>query len=311
MPARQPYALSVPAFDRLLTFILVLAVFTVAVGAAYNFRLVAIGDIYDYRDKIVSPTILNYVIGMASSVLLPFAFAGFVARKTYWRAGAVLLLLLFFYPITLGKLALLTPFWLVFMVLLSKLVEARIAVVLSLLVPILAGILFIGLFEAHAIRYFSIVNFRMVAIPPLAIDVYNDFFFRHDLTYFCQTSVLKRFMYCPYHDQLATVMSQIYKLGDFNASLFATEGIASVGLLFAPISVFLCGLVIALGNRLSGGLPAGFVLLSGAILPQILLNVPLTTVLVTHGMGLLFLLWYVTPRTLFEQLTVAPTAVAD
>ena len=62
----------------------------------------------------------------------------------------------------------------------------------------------------------------------------------------------------------------------------------------------LCGLVIALGNRLSAGLPPRFILISGAILPLILLNVPLSTVLVTHGMAILFLLWYITPRTIFE-----------
>jgi hypothetical protein len=43
----------------------------------------------------------------------------------------------------------------------------------------------------------------------------------------------------------------------------------------------------------SAGLPARFVLISGAMLPQILLNVPLTTTLLTHGAAVLFLLWYV------------------
>jgi hypothetical protein len=69
-----------------------------------------------------------------------------------------------------------------------------------------------------------------------------------------------------------------------------------------------CGLVIAIGNRLSAGLPAGFILVSGAIIPQVLLNVPLTTVLLTHGAGLLFLLWYITPRSIFERGTVGQTA---
>jgi hypothetical protein len=50
---------------------------------------------------------------------------------------------------------------------------------------------------------------------------------------------------------------------------------------------------------LSAGLPPRFILISGALLPQILLNVPLTTVLVTHGAGILFLLWYLTPRSIF------------
>jgi hypothetical protein len=137
------------------------------------------------------------------------------------------------------------------------------------------------------------------------MDVYNDFFATHELTYFCQISVVKRFMECPYHDQLSVVMEPAYKLGYFNASLFATEGIASVGAWYAPVAAFICGLVIALGNRLSAGLPSGFILLSAAVIPQVLLNVPLTTVLLTHGVGLLFLLWYVTPRSIFEPETVA------
>jgi hypothetical protein len=310
-PIRQAYILSVAAFDRLLMFILLIAVIAVVVGAVYNFRLVSIEDIYDFRDKIVSPTILNYLVGMTYSALLPFAFAGFVARKAYWRAGVVLLLLAFFYPITLTKIALFTPFWLVAILLLSRLAEARSAVVLSLLVPIASVLLLVFLFGAPAAFLFSIVNLRLGAIPSVAMDVYSDFFSRHELTHFCQVSILKPFMYCPYQEQLGVMMQTVYKLGNFNASLFATEGVASVGIWLAPVSVFLCGLLISLGNRLSAGLPAGFVLISGAIIPQALLNVPLSTVLLTHGAGLLFLLWYVTPRTIFQPEAGAQIAAAE
>ena len=61
--------------------------------------------------------------------------------------------------------------------------------------------------------------------------------------------------------------------------------------------------MISLINRLSSGLPSKFILLSGGILPQVFLNVPLTTTLLTGGAALLFLLWYITPRTVFEQTT--------
>jgi hypothetical protein len=308
-PIHQPYTLSAATFDRLLMFILLFGMATVAVGASYDFRIVSLEDIYKFRGKVEFPTSLNYVIGMTSSALLPFAFAGFMARKAYWLAGAVIFLLFFFYPITFSKLALFTPIWLVTMLLISKLVEARIAVILSLLAPLLIGILLISLFKQHAASYFAIVNLRMVAIPSVAMDVYNDFFSRHDLTYFCQISFLKHVVQCPYQDQISIVMERAYKLGNFNASLFATEGIASVGLLFAPVSVFVCGLVFALGNRLSAGLPASFILISGAIIPQALLNVPLTTVMLTHGAGLLFLLWYATPRAIFEPRHSAQNAV--
>jgi hypothetical protein len=72
-------------------------------------------------------------------------------------------------------------------------------------------------------------------------------------------------------------------------------------LILAPLAVLGCGLVISIGNRLSSGLPANFILLSGGVLPQVFLNVPLSTTLLTNGAAILFLLWYITPRTMFEQ----------
>jgi hypothetical protein len=301
LPIPRTYALSQRGFDRLLTFILVLAIATIAVGAIYNFRFVALTRIYDFRDTLESPKILNYLITIVSNALLPFAFAGFMARRAYWKAGSVLPLLLLFYPITLSKLPLFAPIWLIAMLLLSAFFRARTAVVLSLLLPILAGVLLHITFPWPTAIYFSTVNFRMMGIPSNAMDVYNDFFSRHDLTYFCQISAVRRFIPCPYQEPLWIVMEKAYKLGNLNASLFATEGVASVGLLWAPLSAFVCGLVIAFGNRMSDGLPPRFILMSGAMLALVLLNVPLSIVLLTHGAGLLFLLWYITPRSIFRQ----------
>jgi hypothetical protein len=300
-PVRQIYALSALGFDRLLTGILIFSTVTIGIGSHYNFRLVGIESIYDFRDMIELPTILSYLIGMISSTMLPFAFAGLVTRKAYHRAGVALFLLLCLYPVTLSKLPLLAPFWLIGILLLTKFFEVRIAVVLSLLGPIFVTVVLIGIFNEHAGPLLSTINFRMIAIPAVAMDVYSDFFSRHDLTYFCQVSFLKSVMHCPYQEALSLVMERNYKLGNFNASLFATEGIASVGTMFAPVSAFACGLVIAIGNRLSAGLPAPFILVSGAVIPQVLLNVQLSTVLLTHGAGLLFLLWYITPRSIFPR----------
>jgi hypothetical protein len=300
-PINQAYAMSIRAFDRLLTLILVAAGAAIAAGALYNFRLVGIEDIYDFRSTIEAPAIVNYSVAIASSALLPFVFAGFLARKAHWRAAATLLLLLLIYPITLSKLALFAPFWLIGMLLLSKVFNIKTAVIMSLLAPVLIGLILHVLSSKQTALYFWIVNFRLVAIPSNSLDVYNDFFSRHDPTYFCQISILKRFMHCPYQEPLWTLMEKAYDLGNLNASLFATEGVASVGLWLAPVATFGCGLVIALGNRLSAGLPPRFILLSSAVLLPILLNVPLSIVLNTHGAAILFLLWYVTPRKIFEQ----------
>jgi hypothetical protein len=39
--------------------------------------------------------------------------------------------------------------------------------------------------RCHFAYIFFNVNFRMSAAPSLAIDLYNDFFSKHGLTYFC------------------------------------------------------------------------------------------------------------------------------
>jgi hypothetical protein len=315
-PIRQTLVLSARALENLLSLILILAAAVVGAGALYNFRLVGLDEIYNFRGGVGFPAWLSYAIGATSNALLPFAFACFVVRGNRWRAAAVLLLLLLFYPITLTKVALFAPLWLLFLMLLLRFFAARTSVVLSLFLPVLSGLILVLLVKSGGLSfkqiyyYFGTINLRMIAFPSIALDVYNDFFSTHHLTHFCQISFLKSFVDCPYNDPLSIVMEKAYHLGNLNASLFATEGIASVGPILAPLAVLACGLVISLGNRLSFGLPPKFVLLSGGILPQIFLNVPLATTLLTNGAALLFLLWYVTPRTMFEQKAGTPAALA-
>jgi hypothetical protein len=306
-PFAQTFTLSPRAFDRMLMAILLVGAVTVVTGAFSNFRLVGIGEIYAFRDSIHFSAPMGYAIGTTSNVLLPFAFAGFLMRGARWRAAAALALLLLFYPVTLTKLTLFAPFWLLFLVLLSRLVETRKAVVLSLAVPIAIGVVLGLLYKIGVLSYemtlpfFGALNFRMIAVPSLAIDIYNDFFATHPVTHFCQISVLKAFVACPYSEPLALLMAENYELGNLNASLFATEGVASVGSALAPLAALGAGFVIALGNRASAGLPARFILLSSGMLVQVLINVPLTIALLTNGGALLFLLWYVTPRTIFGE----------
>ena len=306
-PFPQAFTLSPRAFDRLLTAILFVGAAVVAAGALFNFRLVWLDEMYTFREGIHFPAPLGYAIGATSVVLLPFAFAGLLMQGARWRATAALALLLMFYPVTLTKLTLFAPVWLVLLTLLTRLAEIRMAVVLSLAAPIAIGVVLgllykIGLLSYEvAFPFFGALNFRMIAVPSLAIDVYNDFFSTHAATHFCQISVLKAIVACPYNEPLALLMINNYQLGNLNASLFATEGIASVGAEFAPIAALACGFVIALANRTSAGLPARFILLSSGMLVQVLINIPLTIALLTYGGALLFLLWYVTPRTIFGE----------
>ena len=72
-------------------------------------------------------------------------------------------------------------------------------------------------------------------------------------------------------------------------------GVAGLG----TVGAGLITLIETHGNRLSAGLSSRFVLTSAAIVPQVITNVPFSTLMLTHGLWLLFLLWYLTPRTLF------------
>lgn len=303
-PIHRGNIIGVATFDRLLTAILVAGVLTVLIGANYSFKLVSLAQMYEFRSKLSMPSALNYGIGIVSNTLMPFAFACFAMRGNYWRAAVTLAVLLFFYPITLNKVALFTPVWLLIMTILSRLFDCRVTAVISLLLPLAAGTVAYAMLGRSVRFFFELINLRMIATPSNAMDVYNDFFFHHPYTYFCQINFLKAIVSCPYHDQLGIVMNHAYPgFGNFNASLFSTEGIASVGPLFAPLSVLLCGLVIGFANRLSAGLPPRLVLISSSVLVQLLLNVPLTTTLLSHGTALLFLLWYITPRDMLPQQT--------
>jgi hypothetical protein len=298
---KQAFALTPRGFQHLLKFILLLALGTIVTASFYNFRLVSLTKIYDFRDELRFPFPIGHLTGIVSTVLLPFAFASYLAVGSRWLAGLTLLLMLLFYPITLSKFAFFSAAWMVVVLILSRIFEARITVLLSVILPMLVGlILIVALPEPYSLQYFELVNIRMMATPSSAIDIYNDFFASHPHTWFCHVSFLKPLMTCPYQEPLSVVMEKAYKLGNLNASLFATEGVAAVGLFFAPLAALLCGLVTAVGNRTSAGLPARFVLISSALLPQTFLNVPFTTALLTHGAGFLFLLWYVTPRAMFE-----------
>ncbi|MGY3343475.1 MULTISPECIES: hypothetical protein [unclassified Bradyrhizobium] len=300
--------LSTHTFKRLLGCIVLIGVTALVIGAHYNFRLVSLGEIYTYRDALTAPPLVNYLLGVTMTALLPFAFACYAVNGKFWRAGTVLLLLLLFYPVTLSKQAFFTPAWLVLMFVVTRFISLRLTVILSLLLPTAAGVILFGLYrygllpEQFAMAVFQLVNLRMVTMPSLTLDYYNAFFFNHHLTHFCQISYLKPIMTCPYREPLAVVIYNWFGIGGYmNASLFATEGVASVGPLLAPISALVCGIVVAIANGMSAGVSRRIVLVSSALLPQTLLNVPFTTVMLTHGAGVLFFLWYVMPRDTTER----------
>jgi hypothetical protein len=301
VPLPRLVALGAKAMMRLMYALLLLSLIVLVSNATYGVTFVGVEAVGELRYGLLRPLWLRYATGATTGALLPFAFAWFAVHRRPYLALGSLLLLACFYPVLLNKTVLLAPLWLLLLLALFTLFEPRRATVITTLLPMLAGLVLIALGRVFdPIRHMAdfahgFVNFRMLATPSSAMDVYFDFFSSHPLTHFCQVNLVRVLFGCNY-EELGVVFANQYHLGNFNASLFATEGIASVGLVWMPLSIFLCGLLLSVGNSLSRRLPPVLIAVSSGVVIQGLLNAPLSTTLLSNGLLVLFLLWYIAPE---------------
>jgi hypothetical protein len=299
-PLRPRFTLSPRTMNRLLLGVLAVTVVVLPWNAMYGFALVSTAEADRIRSTLSPPTVLSYIDSWLVGALLPFTFAWFATHRRHGLAALTVVLIAAFYPVLLNKTVAFAGIWLPLLFILFSLFEARRATVLSLLLPLVAGLIAVWLNELGLPRLlyqlvYGGVNYRMLAFPAMALDRYFDFFAHHDLTHFCQIGIVRRIAGCPYQFQLGAEMDQYYHMGNLNGSLFATEGVASVGPMLAPLSAFACGLILSIGNSVSAHLPKRLVATSTGVAMQVLVNVPLSASLLSNGLLLLFLLWYVTP----------------
>ena len=300
-PLKPRAAISPRTMNRFLIAMLGFAAVVLAWNVRYGFALVGIREAEILRAALVRPALLNYITGSVIGALLPFAFAYFALQHRYLLAATSIALIVSFYPAVLNKTVLLGAVWLPFLFLMFQMFEPKRAAILSLLLP---TAFFLGLYTVAPndgpVRFladhaFGQANIRMLSIPSLAMNYYSDFFARNPPTYFCQINLVRSLVDCPYAGQLGPIFADRYGVGNLNASLFATEGIASVGPLWAPASTLLGGLVLSVGNRVSAHLPPPLIATSAGLVMQSLLNVPLSVAVLSNGLLALLLLWYITP----------------
>jgi hypothetical protein len=291
-------ALSIVQMDALVKGLIALVLAIALCTAFTGLHFVGLFEGDFVRSELNHPTWMNYADSISLSCLIPFAFAWLTHRRAYWTAALCLVIELSFYPSTVNKTALIAPFWLIFMFLLVKVAEPRLVTILSLLLPLSTGLIAMLVDPSRPELVFRIINFRMLAIPSSGLDHYYHYFSMHPLTHFCQISLIGKLFSCALPDQLGPLMAQEYSIGNFNASLLAVEGMASVGIYLAPLAAALCGLLVSCGNLTSAGVAPSFVLLSSSVLVVMIMNVPLSVAMVTHGGIILFGLWSITPRAI-------------
>jgi hypothetical protein len=291
-------SLSIAQMDALVKCLVGLVAVVALCGAFTGLHFVGPAGGELIRSELSHPRWMDYATSISLSCLIPFSFAWLTERRAYWAAALCIVLALSFYPIDVNKTALIAPFWLVFVLLLAKIVESRMATILSLMLPLLIGLAAMAIDPSRPELVFRVINFRMLAIPSSGLDHYYHYFSTHSVTHFCQISLIGKFFSCAPPDQLGALLAQEYSIGNFNASLLATEGIASVGVYLAPVAAALCGLLVSFGNLSSSGIAPSFVLLSSSVLVVMTMNVPLSVAMVTHGGIILFGLWLITPRAI-------------
>jgi hypothetical protein len=286
--------LSEAAIKRIVVVLLGTCFAVLIADVSYGFNF---GDPYgSARNIVVRPVPLNYLTGIIIGAVLPYLFAYFATRRQWMPAAGVLLFALGLYPVVNNKTVLLLPVWLPFLFWLFGRFNPRLATVLAFIIPMVIGLAaFFVLVADKNYIVFSAINLRFVAIPTLALDQYADFFAHRELTRFCQISVVRYLTGCPY-GELGPMLAAVHQDGNFNASFLATEGIASVGLALAPVSALVCGLILSVGSMVSRHLSPRFIAVSSGIAVEAIMNVPLTTGLLSNGIALLFLLWWLTPE---------------
>jgi hypothetical protein len=302
-PLRPVMVLSQRTMSRLLILTLCFSAAVLLWNAYFGAAFVGIHEASELRSRFARPALLNYITGSLTAAALPFAFAWFALQRRYGLAAASICLIVLFYPVLLNKTVLLAALWLPYLFLMFRMFEPKRATVLALLIPVTASLVLYVLAPAEgpvrllAQYTFGLINVRMFAIPSIAMNYYSEFFATAQLTGFCQINVVRALFDCPNARELGPIFSERYGVGNLNASLFSTEGIASVGPVWAPVSAFVCGLIISLANSISARLPPPLIAASAGLVVQALMNVPLSTALLTNGLFVLLLLWSVTPNT--------------
>ena len=295
-PARRAFKIQIETMDKALVLALVAAVIVLILDFRFGFTIAGMQEAERLRASVQRTVFLDYLTDNFICAILPFAFAFFAQRGQWLKAAISLMIVASFYPALLNKTVLFAPLWLVYTFLIFRALAPKQALLVCLLAPLLVGlVLHVAGASTGKFSVFYLINKRLFATPSIALDLYAHFFTSNPHTYFCQVNVVRWLTSCPYSSELGTIFADHYTLGSLNASLFATEGIASIGLGWMPVVTLVCGAVLSVGNNVSRHLSPTFVATSSAIAVQALMNVPLSVALLTNGVGMLFILWYLCP----------------
>jgi hypothetical protein len=270
-----------------------------------HMRIVSFADVYDLRsqtNQVQLGALSLYLLSWLSYCFLPFFFARGILRRSPADVSIGLIGCVLIYASSGSKAAILLPFIMLGMV---WLINAGSQFLLKLLVVLACATYFVTMIlplEFPWIWAKSILLVRLLGTGGWTISVYYEHFTRHGLTYYSHIGPVNTVTQAyPYDDLLlGQVIGLEYsgtEAANFNANFWASDGFAALGLAGIPVVTFFLVIVFFAINRASLGYSSKFVVLWLAGFWLALLNIPLSTALLSAGGGVtLFLLWIAKQR---------------
>lgn len=268
-------------------------------------RLVTFNDVYDIRSE--SSTIdigllSGYSIMWLNYSLLPFYLAKGIIEKNYIALAIVLIGCLLIYMATGAKAAILMP---IIIYIMHSIRGLNRVFLFKLLVGLCIIILCITLAkDIPLVRWaLAILLIRVLAVGGWTITTYYEYFTTYGYTYYTHISPIKALTDAyPYGQySLGQVIGIEYSgsaEANWNANFWASDAIAALGIPGIPVVTIALSIVFYLINKISNNFSSNFISLWLSGFWLALLNIPLSTALLSGG-GLMtiVLLWITSHST--------------
>ena len=147
----------------------------------------------------------------------------------------------------------------------------------------------------------ALFTFRTLSISSLSFAIYFDYFNINDFTYFQHVGVVNTLTDLLTNNgdkfiPLPVILAGVYGLGNFNASFFVNDGYASLGYPGMVLVTILFSIVLYFLDCISRPLKLSTICLALTYFGMYLGNISLFTLLVSHGLLILFIYFYIFSR---------------
>lgn len=270
-----------------------------------HMRLVSFAEIYDLRSEtseVETGAAIDYPVLWLSYCFLPFFFARGIMKRSMVDIGWGLLGCVLVYASNGAKAAILMPF-IIFgiYVLLGSGRQFLLKLMLSLAVGVILVIVLLP-DEGVLVWVKSILFVRVLGTGGWTLATYYDYFSTHGYTFYTHIGPVNALTDAYPYGELS--LGQLIGLeysgsleANFNANFWASDAFAALGVAGVPIVTVAVAAVLYGINRTSRGYSPKFVTLWLSGFWLAMLNVPLTTALLSGGGALtMLLLWSVRKR---------------